>query len=95
MNLQIADGQHYLCKWKIDDRLKVKHKSRHNVIRKTSKEDKRVLHIMLSEKAQTELKRMTHERVAAFAVFFEVLDDEEFSEYVVLNKKIISRIQSL
>lgn len=65
------------------------------VIRKTSKEDKRVLHITLSKKAQTELQRMTQARVEAFSKFFEVLDDKEFSNYVSLNKKIISRIQSL
>ncbi len=65
------------------------------VTRKTSKEDKRVLHISLSKKAQTELQRMTQVRVEAFAKFFEALDDAEFSHYVMLNKKIISRIQSL
>lgn len=65
------------------------------VTRHTSSEDKRVLHILLSKKAQTELERMTHDRVSAFARFFEALDDKEFSDYVALNKKIISRIQSL
>lgn len=65
------------------------------VTRNISKEDKRVLHISLSEKAHTELQRMTQARIEAFAKFFEVLGDKEFSSYVSLNKKIISRIQSL
>lgn len=60
------------------------------VIRETSRVDKRVLHISLSEKAQQELVRMTHEKVKAFSDFFSALDDEEFRQYVALNKKIIS-----
>lgn len=33
---------------------------------------------------------MSHEKVQAFSAFFSVLDDDEFTQYVSLNKKIIS-----
>ena len=65
------------------------------VIRETSKDDKRVLVISLTEKAQKQFADMQRERIRAFSVFFDALDAEEFAQYVALNKKIISRIQSL
>lgn len=65
------------------------------VIRETSKDDKRVLVISLTEKAQKQFADMHRERIRAFSVFFDALDAEEFAQYVALNKKIISRIQSL
>lgn len=65
------------------------------VIRETSKDDKRVLVISLTEKAQKQFADMQRERIQAFSVFFDALDAEEFAQYVALNKKIISRIQSL
>lgn len=65
------------------------------VIRETSKDDKRVLVISLTEKAQKQFADMQHERIRAFSGFFDALDAEEFVQYVALNKKIISRIQSL
>lgn len=65
------------------------------IIRKTNPDDKRVLCVSLSHKAQKELKRMTQVKIAAFSDFFAVLSDEEFAQYVSLNKKIISRTQSI
>ena len=64
------------------------------LLRETDAHDKRVIRITLSEKAQEQFARMTSEKIRAFSIFFDVLDDSEFAQYVAFNKKIISHIQS-
>lgn len=68
----------------------------HNfVTRKTSETDKRVLIISLTEKAEQQFEEMHRERIRTFSTLFDALSEDEFNQYVSLNKKIISRIQSL
>lgn len=65
------------------------------VTRRTNPDDKREVLISLTKKAQNQFHEIHKERIRTFSLLFDALDEDEFTQYVALNKKIISRIQSL
>lgn len=62
------------------------------VERKPSQEDKRILEISLTEEAHIKFVHMRQERAENLARLFDTFDDQEFSQYVQLTKKILSHI---
>lgn len=60
------------------------------LVRKTQKNDRRVVVLSLSKKSKTVANKMKREVQKKFTKFFEVLSDKEFNQYVFLNKKIVA-----
>jgi DNA-binding MarR family transcriptional regulator len=61
------------------------------VLRKTSAHDRRTVILTLSNKTKTQVDKMKKEGLQKFLKFFEVLNDQEFNQYILLNKKIVER----
>lgn len=62
------------------------------VTRKTHKEDRRVISLTLSSKTKKQVEAMKKQALQKFLKFFEVLNDAEFNQYILLNKKIVERL---
>lgn len=62
------------------------------VHRKSSPNDKRILEIWLTEEAKEQFIAMSDERAHHLTTLFDVLDDDEFAQYVALTQKLISRM---
>ena len=61
------------------------------VIRKENAEDRRQVSLTLSNKTKTQVESMKKQFNKKFLKFFEVLDDKEFDQFVLLCKKIFER----
>jgi len=59
------------------------------VARKTREKDRRAVTLTLSKKTRTHISVMKKRGIQKFLTLFEVLNDEEFDQYLFLNKKII------
>lgn len=62
------------------------------IIKKLSKEDKRIVFLNLSQKIKMHVNRMKKKSFDKFLKIFEALDDNEFDKYILLNKKIIEKL---
>jgi DNA-binding MarR family transcriptional regulator len=62
------------------------------VARKTSENDRRTVILTLSKNTKTQVDKMKKKALEKFLNFFEVLNDQEFDQYVMLNKKIVEKI---
>lgn len=62
------------------------------VTRKTYAEDRRVVTLALSGTTKKHVGAMKKEVLQKFLTFFDVLNDKEFSQYILLNKKIVERL---
>ncbi len=61
------------------------------VIRQTNIKDRRTVQLVLSKKTKLQVERMKKKVLQKFLELFEVLDDKEFNQYLLLNKKIVER----
>lgn len=61
------------------------------VTRKAHSEDRRVISLTLSSKTKVQVEAMKKQALQKFLKFFEVLNDMEFNQYILLNKKIVKR----
>lgn len=61
------------------------------VIRKTHEKDRRAITLTFSKKTRTEVSKMKKQALQKFLEFFEVLNDKELNQYILINKKIIAR----
>ncbi|MFZ1019775.1 MAG: MarR family transcriptional regulator [Minisyncoccia bacterium] len=61
------------------------------VIRKENPKDRRQVALTLSNKTKTQVESMKKQFSQKFLKFFEVLDDKEFDQFVLLCKKIFER----
>jgi len=61
------------------------------VLRETSKEDRRVVSLTLSKKTKAQVEKMKKHVLHKFLDFFEVLNDREFNQYLLLTQKIVER----
>lgn len=59
------------------------------VARRVNPKDRRTVSLALSKKAKTQVEKMKKQAVQKFLKLFEALDDKEFNQYLVLNKKIV------
>lgn len=62
------------------------------VVRKIHDKDRRAVTLTLSKKTRTQVNNMKNQMEQSFLKFFEVLNDKEFNQYILLNKKIVERI---
>lgn len=62
------------------------------VTRKTHAEDRRVVTLTLSSTTKKHINVMKKEVLQKFLKFFEVLNNKEFNQYILLNKKIVQRL---
>lgn len=62
------------------------------VARETSKKDRRTVILTLSKKTKTQVEEMKKEGLQKFLKLFKVLNDKEFDQYILLNKKIVERL---
>ena len=62
------------------------------VIRKTYAKDRRAVTLTLSKTTKAQVDKMKKEGLKKFLTFFEVLNDKEFDQYILLNKKIVERL---
>jgi DNA-binding MarR family transcriptional regulator len=62
------------------------------IVRKTSTEDRRTVALTLSTKTQKQVEKMKKEGLQKFLKLFEVLNDKEFDQYLLLNKKIVEKL---
>lgn len=60
--------------------------------REMSKKDRRTVILSLSKKTKTHVDKMKKDCLRQFLKIFEVLSDKEFSEYILINKKIVERL---
>lgn len=60
--------------------------------RETPAGDKRTVVLTFSKKTKTQVGKMKKQALQKFLKFFEVLNDQEFNQYVALNKKIVERL---
>lgn len=61
------------------------------VAREMHPEDRRVVRLTLSVKTKTQVNKMKQQGLQKFLKFFEVLSDQEFDQYLLLNHKIAER----
>jgi DNA-binding MarR family transcriptional regulator len=61
------------------------------VMRETQIKDRRAVVLTLSKKTKTVVDKMKKKALQNFLNFFEVLNDKEFDQYILLNKKITER----
>ncbi|MHB0865344.1 MAG: MarR family winged helix-turn-helix transcriptional regulator [Minisyncoccota bacterium] len=59
------------------------------VARETHVEDRRAVTLTLPKKTKTQVKKMKERGIQKFLEIFQVLSDEEFDQYLALNKKIV------
>ena len=59
--------------------------------REISKNDRRATTLTLSNRTKTQVGKMKKEGLKKFLEFFEVLNDKEFNQYILLNKKIVEK----
>lgn len=62
------------------------------VMRKTHERDRRAVTLTLSKKTKAEVDKMKKQALQKFLEFFEVLNDKELNQYILLNKKIVERL---
>jgi DNA-binding MarR family transcriptional regulator len=62
------------------------------IVRKTPKEDRRTVLLTLSKKTKAQVDKMKREGLQKFLKLFEVLNDKEFNQYILLNKKIVEKL---
>lgn len=62
------------------------------IMRKTSTLDRRTVILTLSKKTKTQVDKMKKEGLQKFLKLFEVLNDKEFDQYILLNKKIVEKL---
>ncbi len=62
------------------------------VVKKVNAEDRRVISLTLSSKTKVQVEAMKKQALQKFLKFFEVLNDTEFNQYIMLNKKIVERL---
>ena len=58
------------------------------VVREEHAEDRRRVTLTLSTKTKKQVEKMKEEGIKHFLKLFEVLSDEEFGQFILLNKKI-------
>ncbi len=63
------------------------------LVRKNNAEDRRAIAVSLSQKAQKLLHEFKEQGLEKMTQIFRALNDEELSQYYVLNKKIMQSIQ--
>lgn len=61
------------------------------VIRGEHTEDRRKVILMLSNKTKKQVEKMKNQGIQQFLKFFKVLNDKEFDQYILLNKKIVEK----
>ncbi|MHB1163585.1 MAG: MarR family winged helix-turn-helix transcriptional regulator [Minisyncoccota bacterium] len=59
------------------------------VAKETHPEDRRAVTLTLPKKTKTQVKKMKERGIQKFLEIFQVLSDEEFDQYLALNKKIV------
>ena len=59
------------------------------IAREMHVEDRRAVVLTLSKKTKAHVDKMKKQGIQKFLKLFEVLNDEEFNQYLVLNKKIV------
>lgn len=59
------------------------------VVREEFAEDRRRVTLTLSKKTKTQIEKMKGEGARHFLKLFKVLNDEEFDQFILLNKKIV------
>jgi MarR family transcriptional regulator, organic hydroperoxide resistance regulator len=64
------------------------------LVRKSNPDDRRALELELSEKAKEHFESLKNKSLKTMESFFDVLDNDELSKYLELNKKIIGKILS-
>lgn len=60
--------------------------------RLTNPHDRRELTLTFSKKTKIRIDKMKKDVLLKFMNFFEVLNDQEFDQYILLNQKIIDRL---
>ncbi len=63
------------------------------LMRETYAGDRRTVTLTLSKKSKKQVNKMKKQALQKFLKFFEVLNDKEFNQYTLLNKKIVKRFQ--
>jgi DNA-binding MarR family transcriptional regulator len=61
------------------------------VVRGTHAKDRRAVVLTLSKKTRTHINAMKKQAVQKSLAIFEMLDDTEFDQYILLTKKIVER----
>lgn len=61
------------------------------VLRETNPADRRRVCLMLSKEVRLQVGKIKKHMLQKFLKLFEALDDKEFSQYLLLNKKIVNR----
>lgn len=62
------------------------------VVREIHTKDRRAVILTLSKKTKIRVNKMKKEVLQKFLKFFEVLNDKELDQYILLNKKIVERL---
>lgn len=62
------------------------------VVRKADTKDRRALQLALSAKGRARITDLKNKRMETIAALFDALNDEELRTYLLLHKKIISKI---
>ena len=55
-------------------------------------EDRRKVTLTLSNKTKKQVEKMKKQALQKFLKFFEVLNDKEFDQYILFNKKIVEKL---
>lgn len=63
------------------------------VVRKADVKDRRALQLELSLKGQKHITDLKNKRIKAMSALFDALSDKELETYLVLHKKILSKIK--
>jgi DNA-binding MarR family transcriptional regulator len=63
------------------------------VVRKRDQKDRRAFRLMLSTESRKRIEAFKKKRMQMMLKMFEALTDEEFEQYLALNKKIIQKIK--
>ncbi len=64
------------------------------VVREEHAEDRRRVTLTLSSNMKRQIETMKKKRVQQFLTFFKALNDEEFDQYIALNKKISDQFRT-
>jgi DNA-binding MarR family transcriptional regulator len=62
------------------------------VVRKTHAKDRRAVTLTLSNTTKAHVDTIKKQALQKFLKFFEVLNDKELDQYILLNKKIIGKL---
>jgi DNA-binding MarR family transcriptional regulator len=62
------------------------------MVRETPEKDRRTVVLTLSKKTKAQVDKMKKEGLRKFLYLFEVLNDKEFGQYILLNKKIVDKL---